>query len=41
MSKKETLTITGAMGKLAAVIQKPELADGGKCPLRIQLCESA
>ena len=25
--------IDGAVGKLSAVIQKPELADGGKCPL--------
>jgi len=33
MNKKETLTIQGAMGKLCAIIQKPEIAAGEKCPL--------
>ena len=32
-AETETLTIDGALGKLSAVIQKPALKDGEKCPM--------
>ncbi len=35
--KKEELTLQGSKGKLAAILQTPEMAEGGRYPLVIQM----